>query len=176
MTSRQLYKPGPANGAHVSRDGEHWTLVLIRELRHRPTLIWLALTDPTQLREWSPFDADRSLGSLGPVTLSTIGAPKAANSTTHVIRADAPRLLQYRWGDGNLRWQLEPTDDGTRLTLRHTIDRDFISMAAAGWHICLDVLDRFLAGDPVGRIVGGEAMKFDWPRLNQEYAQQFDIK
>jgi len=49
-------------------------------------------------------------------------------------------------------------------------------MGAAGWHICLDVLDRFLSGDPLGRIVAGEAMKFDWPRLNTEYASQFGVE
>ena len=46
-------------------------------------------------------------------------------------------------------------------------------MGAAGWHICFDVLERLLAGDPVGRIVGGDAMKFGWPRLHAEYARQF---
>ena len=48
-------------------------------------------------------------------------------------------------------------------------------MAAAGWHICVDVLDQFLAGHPIGRIVGGEAMKFEWQRLNTEYSKQFGI-
>ena len=48
-------------------------------------------------------------------------------------------------------------------------------MGAAGWHICIDVLDQLLAGEPLGRIVGGEAMKFDWPRLNTEYAKQFGM-
>ena len=46
-----------------------------------------------------------------------------------------------------------------------------------GWHICFDVLERLLAGDPIGRIGGGEAMKFEgWHRLNAEYAQQFGIE
>jgi hypothetical protein len=49
-------------------------------------------------------------------------------------------------------------------------------MGAAGWHICFDVLDRLLGGSPVGRIVGGEAMKFGWQRLNAEYAKQFGIE
>jgi hypothetical protein len=49
-------------------------------------------------------------------------------------------------------------------------------MGAAGWQICLDVLDRFLDGAPIGRIVAGDAMKFDWPRLNAEYARQFGIE
>jgi hypothetical protein len=38
------------------------------------------------------------------------------------------------------------------------------------------VLDRLLAEEPLGRIVGGEAMKFDWPRLNTEYAKQFGME
>ena len=48
-------------------------------------------------------------------------------------------------------------------------------MGAAGWHICFDVLDRFLAGHAIGRIVGSDAMKFEWQRLNAEYARQFGI-
>jgi hypothetical protein len=46
------------------------------------------------------------------------------------------------------------------LTLWTNIDRRFISMGAAGWHICFDVLDRLLSGTPIGRIAGGGAMKF----------------
>jgi hypothetical protein len=76
----------------------------------------------------------------------------------------------------NLRWQLEPRNEGTRLTLWHNIDRNYISMGAAGWHICLDVLDQLLDGAPLGRMVGAEAMKFDWARLNSEYAKQFGIE
>ena len=41
----------------------------------------------------------------------------------------------------------------------------------------LDALDRLLAGQPIGRIVGVEAMKFDgWQRLNAEYAKQFGVE
>jgi uncharacterized protein YndB with AHSA1/START domain len=176
MSSRDSYRPGPATGAEVRKDADKWTLVLVRELRHPPAAVWQALTDPVQLREWAPFDADRSLASVGPVALTTVGTPKPIVAETRVTQADAPKLLEYRWGDNDMRWQLEPFRDGTRLTLWHNIDRKFISMGAAGWHICLDVLDRLLAGEPLGRLVGGEAMKFDWSRLNIEYAKQFGIE
>jgi uncharacterized protein YndB with AHSA1/START domain len=177
MSNRENYEPGPAAGAEIRKDAENWTLVLVRELRHPPTKVWEALTDPTQLREWAPFDADRSLGSVGPVKFSTVGTPTPVISETRVTRADAPTLLQYQWGDNDMRWQLEPFGGGTRLTLWHNIDRSYISMGAAGWHICFDVLDRFLAGKPLGRIVGPEAMKFGgWQRLNAEYAKQFGVE
>jgi hypothetical protein len=73
-----------------------------------------------------------------------------------------------------MRWQLEPAGNGTRLTLWTNIDRRYISMGAAGWHICLDVLDHLLSGNPLGRIVGQDALKFGgWQRLHAEYAKQF---
>jgi uncharacterized protein YndB with AHSA1/START domain len=176
MSSRDSYKPGPAAGAEVRKDGDKWTLILVRELRHPPAKVWQALTDPAELREWAPFDSDGSLASVGTVRLSTIGTPKPVVSETRVTRAEAPKLLEYSWGGNDIRWQLEPLGGGTRLTLWHNIDRGYISMGAAGWHICLDVLDRLLAGAPLGRIVAGDAMKFEWARLNTEYAQQFGVE
>jgi uncharacterized protein YndB with AHSA1/START domain len=178
MMARADYAPGPARGAEVEKDGDKWTLVLVRELRHSPEKVWQALTDPAQLREWAPFDADRSLGATGAtVKLTTVGAPTPHVTETTVTRADAPKLLEFNWGGQDIRWQLEPSNGGTRLTLWHHIDRNFISMGAAGWHICLDVLDYSLGGTPVGRIVAGDAMKFGgFQQLNAEYARQFGVE
>jgi uncharacterized protein YndB with AHSA1/START domain len=173
MTDRETYSPGPAAGAEVRKDGDRWTLVLVRELRHPPRKVWQALTESEQLREWAPFDADRNLDTPGPVKLSTVGTPTPQVSESRVTRAEAPRLLEYSWGGNDMRWELEPVATGTRLTLWHNIDRRYVAMGAAGWHICFDVLDRFLAGHPIGRIVAGEAMKFGWQRLHVEYANQF---
>src|SRR5437667_11970692 len=172
MTDREQYTPGPASGAQVRKDGEKWTLILIRELRHSPEKVWQALTDPAHLREWAPFEADGSLGTVGTtVNLTWVGAPTPQETT--VTRADAPKLLEYN----DIRWELEALGGGTRLTLWTNIDRRFISMGAAGWHICFDVLDRLLSGTPIGRIAGGDAMKFGgWQRLNAEYAKQFGVE
>ncbi len=75
MTDCEQYTPGPASGAQVRKNGEKWTLILIRELRHSPEKVWQALTDPAHLREWAPFDADGSLSTVGTVKLTTVGAP-----------------------------------------------------------------------------------------------------
>ncbi len=178
MTDRDPYTPGPAGGAEVKKDGEKWTLILVRELRHPPEKVWRALTDPAQLREWAPFEADGGLGMVGAtVKLTTVGAPAPQVSETTVTRADPPGLLEYNWGGNDIRWELDSIDGGTRLTLWHNIDRRFISMGAAGWHICLDVLDRLLSGTPIGRMVGGNAMKLGgWQQLNAEYARQFGVE
>jgi uncharacterized protein YndB with AHSA1/START domain len=172
MIDREQYIPGPANGAQILRkDGEKWTLILVRELRHSPEKVWQALTEPAHLREWAPFEVDGSLGRVGTVKFTWVGAPAPLDTT--VTRADAPKVLEYN----DMRWELEPSGGGTRLTLWHNIDRRFIAMGAAGWHICFDVLDRLLNGTPIGRIVGAETMKFSgWQRLHKEYAVQFGVK
>ena len=171
MTNREQYTPGPANVARVQKDGEKWTLILVRELRHSPEKVWRALTDPAELREWAPFDVDATLGTVGTVNLTWVGNPMSI--PTPVKKADAPRVLEY----GDTRWELEAIPGGTRLTLWSTIDRRFISMGAAGWQIAFDVLDHLLSGDPIGRFAGADAMKFEgWQRLNVEYAQQFGVE
>jgi len=178
MADREQYAPGPASGALVRKDGEKWTLILVRELRHSPEKVWQALTDPAHLREWAPFEADGNLGAVGTtVKLTTVGAPTPRVFETTVTRADAPKVLEYSWHGKDIRWELEAVGGGTRLTLWHNIDRRFIAWGAAGWHICFEVLERLLAGEPMGRIVGTEAMKFGgWQRLNEEYAKQFGIE
>jgi uncharacterized protein YndB with AHSA1/START domain len=174
MIDREQYTPGPAYGAQVKKDGkdkDKWTLVLVRQLRHSPERVWQALTDPAHLREWAPFVTDGNLGTVGTVNLTWVAAPMPLE--TKVTRAEPPTLLQY----GDLRWELEAVDGGTRLTLWHTIDRRFISWGAAGWHIAIDVLDRLMSGNPIGRIAGAEAMKVDgWQRLTAEYAKQFGVE
>src|SRR5215470_13835899 len=119
MTDREPYSPGPAHGAQVRKtEGEKWGLILVRELRHSPEKVWQALTDPAQLREWAPFDADGNLSTAGAtVKLTTVGAPAPHVSETKVTRAVAPEVLEYNWGTFDMRWQLEPTAGGTRLTL-----------------------------------------------------------
>jgi len=172
MTDRDQYTPGPASGAQVRKDGDKWTLILVRELRHSPEKVWQALTDPAHLREWAPFEADGSLGTVG-TTVKLTWRGTSTTFETKVTRADAPKALEY----SDIRWELEAVGGGTRLTLWHNIDRRFISMGAAGWHICFDVLDRLLSGTPIGPIAGADAMKFSgWQRLNAEYAKQFGIE
>ena len=167
-TDRERYEPGPAREVQVRKDGEKWTLIIVRELRHAPEIVWQALTDPAHLREWAPFESDGSLNGVGTVNLTWVGTAKTHE--TRVTRADPPRVLEF----GDIRWELDPLPSGTRLTLWHSIDRRFVSWGAAGWHICFDVLEKLLAGEAIGLIAGSAAMNLGgWRQLVSEYARQF---
>jgi hypothetical protein len=173
MIDHEPYTPGPAGGAQcVRKDGDKWTLILVRELRHSREKVWQALTDPAHVREWAPFVVDGNLGTVGAtVNLTWVGNPKPIETT--VTRADPPSLLEY----GDIRWELEAHGSGSRLTLWHSIDRRFITWGAAGWHISFDVLDRLLAGEPIGRLAAAEAMNSGaWQRLIDEYATQLGVE
>jgi uncharacterized protein YndB with AHSA1/START domain len=171
MTDLDHYSPGPASGAEVRKGGDKWTLILVRDLRHSPEKVWLALTDPVQVREWAPFVVDGDLGTVGnTVKLTWVGNPTPID--TKVTRAEAPSTLEF----GDIRWELEQVKGGTRLTLWTNIDRRFVAWGAAGWHIAFDLLDRLLSGNPISPIAGAEAMKFaGWQRLVGEYAAQFGV-
>jgi hypothetical protein len=41
------------------------------------------------------------------VKLTTVGAPTMNVAETKVTKADDPRVLEYKWGDFDLRWELE---------------------------------------------------------------------
>src|SRR5881394_2063718 len=120
MSNREQYAPGAASGAEVRKDGEKWTLVLVRDLPHNPENVWKALTDPEQLREWAPFDSDRNLGTVGTAKLSTVGAPTPLVSETHVTRADAPKVLEFNWGGQDIRWEAAAL--GSRSGTTSTVD------------------------------------------------------
>jgi uncharacterized protein YndB with AHSA1/START domain len=162
----------------VRRAGERWELVFTRELRHPPEAVWVVLTDPAELEQWAPFDADRNLGAPGTATLTMAdaGGKVTDEKLAAVIKnAERPRELEYSWGDDLLRWELEATGSGqrTHLTLSHTVDdREFISKVAAGWHLCLDVAERLLDGKPTGRIVADDAKRHGWEELRVAYERE----
>src|SRR5215469_5972343 len=118
MTDHEQYSPGPAGGAQIEKDGENWTLVLVKELRHAPEKVWQALTDPANLREWAPFEDDTNLGTAGITVKLLLGRARTLYVTqTPVVRAEDPQVLEYKWGGNAIRWQLDRVVAGTRLTL-----------------------------------------------------------
>lgn len=171
---------GPLAQVDCRREADGWTLVFVRELPQPPERAWVVLTDPAQLRAWSPYTANRNLGEVGEARLTMLDSEQPGIPTT-VTRAEPPRLLEYSWqleqfGTSVLRWELEPAAGGTRLILHQTIrDRDWIPKVAAGWHLCLFVAERLLLGQPIAPIIGETALAHGWAGLRDAYAARLHI-
>lgn len=173
---RETFQPSPLAEVECHGTDDRWTVVFVRDLRHPPAKVWSALTEPARLNEWAPYTTDRDLGTVGEATLTMIDGAEAEVLAATVLRAEPPTLLEYSWGTDLLRWELAATDTGTRLTLRHTLkDRTWAPMVSAGWHLCLDVCELFLDGQPIGPIRGSEAKNFGWDALNDAYAAKLGI-
>jgi uncharacterized protein YndB with AHSA1/START domain len=170
------FEPGPLAEVDYRATDDGWTLVFVRDLRHKPDKVWAALTEPAQLSRWAPFLADRDLGDTGDATLTMVDGDVTEDLPAVVRRAEPPALLEYSWGSDLLRWELTATDSGTRLTLRHTVqDRDSVPRAAAGWHLCLVVLEHLLDGQPVEPVRGRDALRYGWQELHDAYAAKLGI-
>jgi uncharacterized protein YndB with AHSA1/START domain len=152
------------------------TLVFERVIAHPPERVWSALTSHDELMEWhpTPFDVEPQEGGRVNFSHSAPDAPEMPAGT--VLAWTPPRLLAYTWGEDELRWELAAHDDGCLLKLTHSFDDRFkAARDAAGWHICLDALERSL--DPQRRAAqaGEPRLPGDWKKLNSEYERRFEI-
>jgi len=145
-----------------------WQLRFVRPLPHPPEKVWRALTEPEHLAAWFPAEihGERAAGAaLRFVFPGGEGPPLDGE----VILYDPHSVLEYRWGDETLRFELRPEGEGCVLTFVNTLDE--VGKAArdgAGWHGCLDALGYHLAGEeppwtPVER----------WQQLHPGYVERF---
>jgi uncharacterized protein YndB with AHSA1/START domain len=95
------------------------------------TRVWEAFTDPDQLSTW--FGAEGSIEAR-PGGRATFRFPDGSERVAVVETVDPPRLLIFRWlpfhragggrtrhsGGGRVRIRLEPSGDGTRVTVVET--------------------------------------------------------
>lgn len=167
---------GPIFESSVERTPEGWALVLVRDFEHPTELVWRALTEPEMVSQWAPYLPSRNLGEVGPATIEMTDGQCVEASMADVLEVESGRLLVHYWGDNLLRWELETTESGTRLTLRHSAtEKGWLPVFAAGWHMCLVVADRLLAGRPVGPIVGMATKDYGWDQLHDQYAENLNI-
>jgi uncharacterized protein YndB with AHSA1/START domain len=130
-------------GYYEDVSGER-TLRFVRYLAHPPERVWRAVTDPAELKEWFPAGVEADMQVGGKISFSFADAGE-------VLELDEPRVFAFTWGADELRFELDPLDDGCLLAFTQTLgDREMAAKAAAGWDICLDALAQLLAGTPVG--------------------------
>ncbi len=169
------FDPGPLHEVSARQDGGGWILEFTLDLPHSRERVWQALTDPEELAQWAPFTADRSLDRTGAAVLTMIDRVDPADLPIEVLHADPPVRLDYTWGTDRLRWDLVAIESGTRLTLQQAVaGSDWLAKVAAGWHLCLLVVEKLLDGQPIPPIRGLDAMHFGWQELYERYGKVID--
>lgn len=138
--------------AAFEQQTDGWKVMLERELATVPAQVWTWLTDPDHLRQWlAPGEMDLSPGGRVRIEFEMSGEP----IDSHIIELEPERHLTYSWSNGDaprrpLRWDLAPTNSGTRLTLTiGLLPEDQIAISAAGWDAHLQMLEAAVAGVPL---------------------------
>jgi uncharacterized protein YndB with AHSA1/START domain len=171
MSKKQI-EMGPLLAVSLERQHNMPTLVMTKDFTQSPAQIWHALTSKEALEKWSPLLASRNLDQCGQVDITINGEQGGETTQEQVIVATPNIALVHTWGGDLLHWQLDSQGTGTSLALRHSVEGDWLIKVAAGWHICLAVMERYLEGHPVGPIVGEEAKQYGWQQLHDRYAQR----
>ena len=112
--------------------------------------IWRALTDPQELGGWLA-EAEIELREGGAIVLKFDDVLERGTIT----ELREPEVIAYTWNedksDSLVRFELEPDDGGTRLTLRHTFEGPAdLPAYGGGWHHHLELLTAQVSGAPIG--------------------------
>lgn len=149
---------------------ERSALTFERRLAHPVERVWRAVTEPAELAHWFPSAVSGDMTPGGTLTFAFPGG-EMPPMQGEVVEVDPPRRFAFTWGDDTLRIELEPAGDGCVL---HFVvlfdDAERASRDAAGWHVCLDLLDRHLGGAAT-QAPSSEATD-DWRALYDEYQRR----
>jgi uncharacterized protein YndB with AHSA1/START domain len=146
------------------------TLRFERRLSHPATKVWRTITEPSELAHWFPSTVEGDIQAGGTLSFRFENMPLDAPTTMggRVTDFDPPRLFAFYWGDDHLRFELEPlAAEGCVLHFSVILDaEDKAARDAAGWHQCLDELERQLSGAGAQRPMPGAV----WQERYDEYA------
>jgi uncharacterized protein YndB with AHSA1/START domain len=132
----------------LERVGDASLLRYRRHLSHPRDKVWRALTEDEHLADWFPttIEGDRVAGA--PLHFS-FRQSEAAPFDGEMLAFDPPSLMELRWADDVLRFDLAPDAAGDGCVLELTVtfpEHGKAARDAAGWHVCLEQLRHVLAG------------------------------
>jgi uncharacterized protein YndB with AHSA1/START domain len=120
-----------------------------RRLAHPLQKVWRALTEDAHLAEWFPTTIEGERAAGAPLLFS-FREGEGEPFDGEMLAFDAPTLMELRWADDVLRFELAPDGSGCVLDLIVTFpEYGKAARDAAGWHVCLEQLDFACVGAPL---------------------------
>jgi uncharacterized protein YndB with AHSA1/START domain len=135
------------DGELFERDGRY-ELRFERSLDHPVDRVWAAITEPSGLAAWFPFDVvgERETGAD---LRFEFREGEGDDFSGRMVEFSPPSAMELSWEDDEtLRLEVSPSGSGCVLTLINRFDElGKAARDAAGWHACLDLLECYLAGE-----------------------------
>jgi len=144
---------------------------LERRLKHPPSKVWPAISDPKELAHWFPATVEAELKPGATIHFSMEGTTDEGE----ILEYDEPKVFAFTWNADVLRMELFPDGDGSRLVFTHTFGRGEPAIAkltagrtATGWGVCLDALEAQLDDQPFEE-------PSDWLGPIERYVEEFGL-
>lgn len=127
------------------------------EVAAAPARVFRALTSDEVTRWWvrpDVFDTRQWSGDVrvgGPWSASGMFRGQPYTLEGEFVEVDAPNRLVHTWrapgGESTVTYELQPVEDGTRITLRHSNlhTRDACVGNAIGWETSFEALAKLLS-------------------------------
>ncbi|HET7628222.1 MAG TPA: metalloregulator ArsR/SmtB family transcription factor [Bacillales bacterium] len=150
----------------MKREGG-WTARFDRPMKHSLEKVWAVLTENDKLKQWMPNLEIIKLGSGGTIKFH-MNDGTGSSFDIAITDYEAHSHLQYEWGDGSVRFELNEQPDGCLLVLKEFIPEvtDHTPKDLAGWHVCLDLFGRLLAGEST------DFPMHEWEQWHAEYVER----
>jgi uncharacterized protein YndB with AHSA1/START domain len=122
------------------------TYVYVSYIRTTPQKLWIALTDPTFIRQyWFGMTAESTFKAGSPWKL--VAQNGEVWDAGEIVEADPPRRLVIRWqhqmkpelkaeGASLCTMEITPEGSAVKLAITHTVEREpsqFITAVSGGW-------------------------------------------
>jgi uncharacterized protein YndB with AHSA1/START domain len=129
--------------ATLLRGGSRPVLRFERHLARPVEAVWVAVTDPDEMRAWFPTRIEIDEWKVGASLTHHFDGHDIDPLPGTVLEWDPPRRVSFTWGTDTIGFELTPEPDGgTVFVLTEELDANAAARNAAGWQACLDRLER----------------------------------
>ncbi len=142
-------------------DSVRKSVKLTREYPLGDWALWKFLAEEHLIKQWFPGSYTFEPWDGGILNFHTEDPTDAEGAV--VIQYEAPHHFSFTWGGNEVDYQVESLDDShVRFTLTDTLEQgDQAARNAAGWELCLNNLDRIVAGEA--------PTEFSWDEWREYY-------
>ncbi|MGG6311430.1 SRPBCC family protein [Paenibacillus macerans] len=135
-----------------------------RFLKHPVEKVWASLTENDKLKKWFP---ELRIDDLREGGFVKFDMQDGTFEEMEILELKPYSVLEYTWGEDQVRFELYPESDGCRLILIERIHHvtDHTSKDLSGWHVCLEVIKALLDERSL------ESRHAEWEKWYEEYVR-----
>lgn len=135
---------------------------MVRLWKYPVEEVWSWLTENDKLQQWFSSLQIEELKQGGRIRFDM---QDGTFEEMEILAYEENAILEFTWGQDQVRFELTPHGEGTQLVFTEVLNEvnDHTPKDLAGWHVCLDVMEALLEGQPV------DFREDDWRQRYEEY-------